>query len=83
MKVCPIASWRLTARRQNLIAAIIQDSAIAPVDCEFDNEAVQQEDEDKDKNKDKDESHATKPDGILSAVAKVMFFFSFHQSTRL
>ena len=35
---------------------------------EFDNEAVQQEAEDQ------DESHATKPDGILSAVAKVMFF---------
>jgi hypothetical protein len=53
-----------------------QDSAIAPVDHEFDNEAVQLEDEDEDE--DEDESHATKPDGILSAVAKVMFFFSFH-----
>jgi len=62
-----------------------QDSAVAPVDREFDNEAVHQEDEDKDEDEDedKDESCATQPDGILSAVAKVMFFFSFRRSTRL
>jgi hypothetical protein len=54
-----------------------------PVDREFDNEAVQQEDEDKDEGEGEDESRATKPDGILSAVAKVMFFFSFRRSTRL
>ncbi|KAF8234451.1 hypothetical protein L208DRAFT_1013920, partial [Tricholoma matsutake] len=39
-----------------------QGNAIAPVDHEFDNEAVQQEDEadeDKDEDEDEDESHAT------------------------
>jgi hypothetical protein len=50
-----------------------QDSAVVPVDHEFDNEAVQQEDEDEDEDKDEDKSHATKPDGILSAVTNVIF----------
>ena len=45
-----------------------QDSAVAPVECEFDNEAVQQENEvDEDEDKDEDESHAARPDGILSS----------------
>ena len=44
---------------------------------EFDNEAVQQEDEeDEDEDEDEDESHAMRPDGILSAVVKVMSSFS-------
>ena len=44
---------------------------------EFDNEAVQQEDEeDEDEDEDEDESRATRPDGILSAVVKVMSSFS-------
>jgi hypothetical protein len=50
-----------------------QDNAVAPVEREFDNEAVQQEDEE---DEDEDESCATRPDGILSAVVKVMSSFS-------
>jgi hypothetical protein len=43
---------------------------VAPVDREFDNEAVPLEEEDRDE----DETNATgRPDGILSAVAKVTF----------
>jgi hypothetical protein len=50
-----------------------QDSAVAPLDREYDNEAVQQEDEEKYE----DKSSATasgRPDGIILAVAKVMSF---------
>jgi hypothetical protein len=44
------------------------------VEHESDNEAVQQQDEDEDE--DGDENHAMRPDGILSAVVKVMSSFS-------
>ena len=53
-----------------------QDSAVAPVEREFDDEAVQQEDEDEDEDEDENESCAMRPDGILSAVVKVMSSFS-------
>jgi hypothetical protein len=46
------------------------------VEHEFDNEAVQQEDEDEDEDEDENESRAMRPDGILSAVVKVMSSFS-------
>ena len=52
-----------------------QDSAVAPVDHDFDNEAVQQEDEEE--YEDESSTIATaRPDGIISAVTKVMFSFS-------
>lgn len=47
-----------------------QDNAVAPVEHEFDNEAVQQEDEDQEEDK---SNVVGRPDGtrILSAVVKV------------
>ena len=50
-----------------------QNSTVAPVDHEYDNEAIQQEDEEEYE----DKSSATaggRCGGIISAVAKVMFF---------
>lgn len=52
-----------------------QDSAVALVDREFDNEAVQQEDEEEHESE-KSETVAAKPDGIIFAITKVMFSFS-------
>jgi hypothetical protein len=52
-----------------------QDNA-APVDHEFDDEAVQQEDEEEE-----DESSVVRPDGVLSAISKVVSLFSVHRAS--
>lgn len=53
-----------------------QDSAVAPVDREFDNKAVQQEDEEEDDEEEhKDEEEHDASEGIIFAVTKVMSFF--------
>jgi len=60
-------SKKATSRSSNY-----QDCATAPVGREFDDEAVQQEG-DENENGDEDES---RPEGILSAVVKVLSSFS-------
>jgi hypothetical protein len=57
-------SKKATSRGSNY-----QDSATAPVDHQFDNKAIQQDDEDNEDNEDKD--------GLISAITKVLSSFFF------
>lgn len=62
------AMTKVDSKKAKSRSSNYQDSAVAPVDREFDNEAVEQEDEEE-----------YEDDGIIFAVTKVMFSFSWFE----
>jgi hypothetical protein len=70
------AMSKVDARKAKSRSGNYQDSAVAPVDHEFDNKAVQQEDEEEcegeKEHEDEEEDAST---GIIFAVTKVCFLF--------